>query len=267
MEFFASLRRKGVWPETFWEVDAMVKGRICELWREGDPLGHAGDLLSGLQHFRSYLKTRLPSGWRFFQGWKRKELPRRAPPMRRSVALAFAGVLWKAGLPGAAATVLLAFHCILRTGEFLRIRWKDIHMGRDDRGVLSLGETKSRRIEAVSIDDRALGRILRLLRGAPGELLVSMSEGQFRYTFRAVRDFLLLRDSDLLPYSLRRGGACYDFRDHGLFSKIAVRGRWESERSCRVYVHEGLVQMSSLNYSDAARARVARYSLANVLRW
>ncbi len=39
-------------------------------------------------------------------------------------------------------------------------------------------------------------------------------------------------------YSLRRGGATYDFASHGSMERTLLKGRWESTRSARVYVNE-----------------------------
>ena len=102
------------------------------------------------------------------------------------MVVAFAGVFWRAGFPGTAVAILLGFHCILRTGEMLGLRYGMIRLGRDFRGVVALGETKSRRIEAVSMDDPNIGRLVAalLLKHGRGDSFVEMSEGQFRFAFR-----------------------------------------------------------------------------------
>ena len=65
--------------------------------------------------------------------------------------------------------------------------------------------------------------------------------------FRAALLLLCLTNMQLLPYSLRRGGATLDFHLHGSIDRCCLRGRWESLKACRVYVHEGLVQLAGLH--------------------
>lgn len=71
---------------------------LCEEWVEvqwekGTPLGLIGDALCGLQHFWPQVKGELRGAWRLYKQWRRIEVPQRAPPLPRSVALALVGVL------------------------------------------------------------------------------------------------------------------------------------------------------------------------------
>ena len=48
------------------------------------------------------------------------------------------------------------------------------------------------------------------------------------------------------PYSLRRGGATFWFQKHQNLDKILVQGRWQTQRSARIYLNEGLAVLSQL---------------------
>ena len=51
---------------------------------------------------------------------------------------------------------------------------------------------------------------------------------------------------DFRPYSLRRGGATHQFRQHGVFDRLVVHGRWQAIRTARLYVNEGLAVLAEL---------------------
>ena len=42
------------------------------------------------------------------------------------------------------------------------------------------------------------------------------------------------------PYSMRRGGATEDFREHGSMDRSLLRGRWKSAPAARQYILEGV---------------------------
>ena len=48
------------------------------------------------------------------------------------------------------------------------------------------------------------------------------------------------------PYSLRRGGATFWFQKQQNLDKILVQGRWQTQRSARIYLNEGLAVLSQL---------------------
>ena len=57
------------------------------------------------------------------------------------------------------------------------------------------------------------------------------------------------------PYSLRRGGATFWFRKHGSLDKILVQGRWQAQKTARIYLNEGLAvqaEMQTPRHPDVA---------------
>ena len=61
----------------------------------------------------------------------------------------------------------------------------------------------------------------------------------FRFFKRLCTDTRLLALS-WRPYSLRRGGATAHFLEHGSLDKTAVRGRWPSTKTARIYINEAV---------------------------
>ena len=241
--FLAKRRRAGKGRlETVGDVDRAVEAEIGDMWWQGDPKSWAADLVSGVQHFYPRCRKRLVSAWRLYGAWNRLEYPNRAPPMDLRLALAVAGRFWRQGRRRTAVAVLLGFHCYIRSGELLGLRRSKIVVSRDGKGVVSLGVTKGKRIEMVTIDDPGLGRLLRrVMEGlAAGERLMDTTEKEFRQEFSRILKELGLERMAYKPYSMRRGGATEDFREHGSMDRSLLRGRWKSAPAARQYILEGV---------------------------
>ncbi len=87
----------------------------------------------------------------------------------------------------------------------------------------------------VTIDDPGLGRLLvEAMRGlAVGDRLIEMEEKEFRKEFAEILKELGLERFRYKPYSLCRGGATEDFREHGSLDRSLMRGRWKSVPAAR----------------------------------
>ena len=134
--------------------------------------------------------------------------------------------------------------------------------------VILLRDTKSGQRsffhEAVTVDDALLIALLRhvLVDLCPAERVVGSNAGRFRAQFATAVHALGLDGRLLRPYSLRRGGATWMFRTAGNMQAIVVRGRWQSERSARLYVMEGMGQLANLKLSAA---QVESFQLAGLV--
>ena len=110
-----------------------------------------------------------------------------------------------------AALLLLAFHCLLRTGEG----------SGDALVVVALPWTKTGARygaqEIVTIDDPMINGLLFYLRNGvePEDLVHLVGAMGLRAFFPKAVDFFSLHDLDLRPYSLRRGGAMNRWRTPG----------------------------------------------------
>ena len=82
--------------------------------------------------------------------WRQKELPARAPPLPSEALVALAGVAFAGNMPGVAACLLVGYHCMLRTVEAFDAAPRQIVLGQDGTGVMSLRITKAgqRRVSA-----------------------------------------------------------------------------------------------------------------------
>ena len=243
-------------PAAVLEFDTQLCAYAECLWEEGDQKCILANVLSGLAHFVPALRGHLPGPWRLYHAWSKSEPSDRAPPCSVRMTQAIAGVMLDLGHPQAAMMTMVAFHCLLRTGEMLEVRSTDCSTLpksvqlrlRDTKIGSRLGIT-----EDVLVEDAWLLNVLRRLlpKGQRGATIVGDSPYQYRLLWRRSCRILKLPD-EIQPYGLRRGGATAFFQSTGSFSKTADRGRWGSERAMKTYVTSALQEIAAQTWDDDA---------------
>jgi hypothetical protein len=240
-------------------LDEKLGAFISDLWQEGEAKSVASNLLAGMQHYSPTLKRRLPISWRLISAWQKTELPCRAPPLTWELVKAFCGKALALLRPDVAAAMIIAFHCLLRTGEMLNLTAGSFAFAANyNSGVINLGKTKiGQRLginESVTIEEPLVCKFIaaRCLSLAPGDLLLPKGQADFRNVFKKIRNELLLEECNFKPYSLRRGGATHHFRTTNQLDKTIVRGRWNNAKSARVYINDGLATLASFRHDQVA---------------
>ena len=247
-----------------------LDGLLCDWielqWTRGEAVNAIADTLSGLHFFWPELRGLLRQAWKMFKSWRRIEAPRRAPPLTVFIVRAVtAYAVQKEDLPFALFS--LGFHCLLRTGELLALRYADIEFT-ETCGVVSLMSSKSGlrtgTEEAVAIRDPLVLNILGTLKSthchARGQKLWPFSANHFRQTFQAYMRFFRLCHLQMKPYSLRRGGATFLLEQGLSVELILLRGRWKSLGVARLYLEDGLAQLPQLRISPADRAKLQTFA-------
>ena len=206
-------------PASRYGMDDLAAQFVDVLWEEGESRSLAGDFLSGLSH---HLPVRglLPRAWKLFSAWQRHEMPSRATPFTLDILLAMVGAGLRLGLGhNFVTTLLVAFHCLLRTGEAMSILGRDIRFAADrSHAWISLGFTKGGKRrgveEYVKVYDPWTVQMLLLASEElrEGDKLLQLTPLQFRKAFSDCLKLLKLDRLEFRPYSLRRGGATFLFR-------------------------------------------------------
>ena len=252
---------------TMQDLDDLCEEWIeCE-WARGTPLGMIGDALCGVHHFWPQAKGFLKGSWKLFRNWRKLEIPQRAPPLPRVAVLALVGYFMSIVEPHMAFLVALGFHAYLRTGEILRLQVKDIHLN-SKRGAVTIRRSKTglrfNIDETVAIYDRHLLSFWELChipkKMHPEAFVWEKSATAFRALFYQALRTLKLEDSAFQPYSLRRGGATADFGGGYPLEGVVVRGRWRSIGVARLYLEDGVSQMTQLKWSPASTSRLTSYA-------
>ncbi len=260
--FFKWLHQSDCVIEDCCDLDLAVSQFIVFLWEDGETVGLAGDTLSGLEYHIRFLKSKLKGGWKLITTWRKRELPNRAPPPPFSVCLALAGMAMSIDDLGFCCGILVGFHCFLRSMELFTLRASDIVLG-EHKGVVQLASTKKGQLDIVVIYDPFVLKIckLRVAQLSPHELLCGHDPRTMRTMFHQFMRILSLQDGGYKWYSLRRGGATRHFQAVGNLDSTLYRGRWESSRTARIYLAEGLAALCEIQFSAETSALVANAAL------
>ena len=175
------------------------------------------------------------------------------------------------GEPLFGLSLLVGFYGLLCTGEILALTRQQVTVSQQGRtAILSLGLTKSgkRQGAAESVTIHLFDAIRRLgswiqQPGSPTHLCPSAAH--WRTQFSRTLEALGFSGLEFRPYSLRRGGATFYFRQHGSFDKLLIHGRWQSTKTARIYINEGLAILAELSLSWTAFARNLRSQYLNSL--
>ena len=253
-DFFAYLKDQGiVLPPTSKELDAVVSDYLEFLWAEGSGRTEGSNILAALQDSQPHLKGKLPQSWRLMKTWVVNEVPNRAPPLPLEFLEVMVGYSLFKQRTQFALSLLLGYFGLLRTGELLSLTAKQISVS-CPRGpaVISLGLTKAGKrqgaAESVTIQvEDVCRRLFQWKNHVKGTAHLTGSPYSWRKTFNDTLHALGLNKVDFRPYSLRRGGATHFFSTQGMFDKLLVLGRWQSAKTARIYVNQGLSVLAELD--------------------
>ena len=159
--------------------------------------------------------------------------------------------------------LVLAFQAMLRTTELLMLRVGHISLARNHKSIIvNLGLTKGGRRkgveETVILEDRALWVLLYVvLHGRmPGEYLLELKPCLFRKRCADLLTSCGLDGLGYMPYSLRRGGATTLFKETANLDLVMVRGRWQSQRTARIYVNDGMAATKEESFTAATEHKL-----------
>jgi len=261
------------------QLDQLVSNYIEYLWQEGEGRSRGCDTVSGLQWAVPAYKGLFKGSWGLLKAWQRAELPARAPPLPPLLLFAMAEFCCRQGNPTMAVCIVLAAHCILRTGEVLAIKVADVSFSplcRD--AIISLGETKGGQRrgvkESASVKLPWLVLLLKAAcRGKSPADRIAPSPSAFRKAFDAALAGVAALGMGFRPYSLRRGGATELWRVSANLATVTLRGRWGSQTTARIYVNDGLARVAEYHLQGdefetarhLASAFVTRLSISDAL--
>ena len=107
----------------------------------------------------------------------------------------------------------------------------------------------------VTVSEGFVGWLLsQACRGKPPQLPLAPREHEFRKAFSDAICFFGLQNLDLKPYSLRRGGATFDFAVFGDLPRTLWRGRWASAKTGRIYIQEGVAMQAQMRISSESKS-------------
>eukprot|EP00435_Cladocopium_sp_Y103_P065549 s527_g27.t1 len=248
-DFYSFLHENAlVIPKQPHGLDCLLADFIEHLWSSGEGRGKAADTVAAVQDLQPHVKGQ----WRLLKTWAVNEIPSRAPPLPEVCLQAMVGWAifkeeYKFGL-----SLLLAYYGLLRTGELLDVKSSHVFLESPRKpAVVSLGLTKGGKrmgaAESVSISVELVLTCLKAWKksSSPHQFLCP-SPSKWRALFSDCIEAVGLTELGFRPYSLRRGGATHWFSKHGNLDRVVVMGRWQAQRTARIYINEGLSVMAEM---------------------
>ena len=268
-DFYAYLKDHGlVLPHTASQLDSVVSDYLEFLWAEGFGRSHASNILAGLQDAQPQLRGKLLQSRRLLKTWSTHEVPNRAPPLPVDVLHAMVGYALFKEKQTLALSFLLAFHGLLRTGELVALKCGQVSISSPQGpAVISLGLTKGGKrqgaAESVTIYmEDICRRLFHWTQHVSPSCTLTGPAHKWRKEFAEILSTLGFSEWDFRPYSLRRGGATHLFSLQGSFDKLLVTGGWQSAKTAKLYLNQGLAVLAELRlpWTRFSRSFVSQYS-------
>ena len=234
------------------KLDPLLCEYLEHLWSHGFGRALASDTLAGLQDQDPKLKGQLQGAWRLLKTWHVNEVPNRAPPLPEHVLHAMVGWSFFHQHYSFGVSLLLGYYAMLRTGELIGLR--SCHLlceSNASKVVVSLGLTKSGKRQGAA-ESCVVGydMVVKFLRQwktlSVPTTSFAITPAHWRSLFSQALQGLQLTQFGFRPYSLRRGGATWWFGRHHSLDKILVQGRWQTPKTARIYINEGLAVLTEL---------------------
>ena len=254
----------GNWPSTPPDFDRVTAEYLEILWDAGETKATAAYTLASLHHYLPQLKHQLTRSWKLKAIWDRLELPCQAIPLDTATLFAIVAHFHKKRDQSMGLACIIGFNALLRTGELLALKTSDCHFT-ESGAILHLQNTKGgqRKLlteESVIVDDPLTLWALSQLAAnkSPGDFLVGISPSVFRTRWNHMKQHLGLSSFKFLPYSLRRGGATWFFKHTGSFSRTMLRGRWQHLKTCKLYLNEAQIALTSLSLPPSVQNHLSK---------
>ena len=257
----------------------MLVGYGRMLYHAGKPYGSYSETINSVVSKRGSLRRQLGVAWDLAFSWVADEPGSHHPAMPRTILLSISALAMLWGWPTEAAIFLLCWTGLMRIGEVLLAKRRDVILPKDGapglRCILvriSTPKTRGRaarhqsaRIDQADVVDYLSAVFAKL---APDQPLWPMSSSTLRKRMNMLQASLGLPTSkshEVCPYDLgsfRPGGATdmlQQFEDSEL---VRRRGRWVSTKVLEVYLQEVSTATFHTKLSETTRSKIERLAAA-----
>ena len=263
--FFHFLDTEGLsLPRSYAELDEVLADYINHLFQEGDSLTKAGWVLNGIKRLYPRVRRELAISQQWYNNWCREHTPKRATPITWPLIQAFTGVCLHLNWYRLATLFLVSFVFFLRTGETMALRSGDIFCSPDDGSIilrLAASKTSPGAQQSLAHFDWRLTLLLRWLLSHFGrdEALWPFSGTHFRQCFTGLCNFFDLQQLQLVPYSIRRGGATYFYTKTDGLDAVMIRGRWKDQSTARIYLDDARATLVKLAIPASSARLISQF--------
>ncbi|CAE7245675.1 SUF4 [Symbiodinium sp. CCMP2456] len=240
------------------------------LFYSGSPKYTFSETLNAVVDRFKHFRASLGAAWSILTRWEEEEPVERSMVMPEAVFRAAIAValLWQ--WPLFAAALLVGFHGLLRPGEILSLRRRDLLLPRDllsctPVAYVTILGAKTRRFlqrQHAKVSDFCSVKFLDALFGhLPGIVpLFACSPAVFRKRWNLLFGSLGVPTAEdakgITPKSLRGSGATWMYQLTEDVERIQWRGRWQQRRTLEHYLQEVAGQLLLADLTESHRARI-----------
>ncbi|CAE7712005.1 unnamed protein product [Symbiodinium sp. CCMP2456] len=248
-------------PQTTRRLNGLLVRYGRELFEAGWPYSHYSEVINAISGKEPALRRNLQPAWDLAFAWLREEPHSHhvALPWQILLALITTAIMW--GWPRVAGMLALTWGALMRVGETLAARRRDLLLPSDvgdtmSYGLVSIQEPKTRfraaRHQSARIDQPDLLAVVKLAFGhlTANSKLWPYSASTLRSRFDTLVKTLKAdtwegQGSKSLDLgSLRAGGATWLLQSSEDSELVRRRGRWLNSRTMEIYIQE----ISSLQF-------------------
>lgn len=237
-------------PQHYQQLDELLADYFQSIFDENEGKGKqkAKDTLYGVQLFLPHARGKMIVSSAIAARWSKSTPVVSYPPLTWELTVLIAVQMTRHRRADLALAALLGFDCLLRVGELMRIRARDVAFPADAR----MGADREYRVTTLAIPVAKTGKnqsvvvrdpdVIALLRGAVKAAGKARSAPLFRGGAHAFRTLFKRVCAELglsdkyVPHSLRHGGATRLHLQGVPLEDIMARGRWASAKSARTYI-------------------------------
>ena len=241
-------------------LDVHLAEYINILYQEGEALSAAGHLLSAIKQCIPEFKAQLPRSAQFHRNW--------------CPGPCYANPSWAHGRSGFVSLIHGTAGFVRPSHPGFQVfspNWWDA--GRPVESpfacqrqcinlVLPFSKTSDGNPQVLRIEDPSTIQLINFARGkySPRSFLWPHTLQRFHRTWKQMIRCLGFHASDDSPYGIRRGGATAFYLDCGDLDAAVSRGRWSNSRTAKLYIDDGALALSEMNWTGPQRRRVRRWA-------
>ena len=149
-------------------------------------------------------------------------------------------------------------------GETLALRSGDVLCSLEDGSIilrLAASKTSPSAQQSLAHFDHRLAALIRWLLShfGPDEALWPFSGSHFRQCFASLSNFFSLERLQLVPYSIRRGGATYFYSKTDALDTVMIRGRWKDQSTARIYLDDARATLVKMAIPASSKPLVTHF--------
>ena len=242
------------------------------LFYGGYPKYMFSETTNAVNHRFKHFRPHWAPAWAVLSRWQEEEPSERGIVLLEALLKAALAVAFAWGWPRFAAALLLGFHGLLRPGEILGLRRRDLILPRDLLSTTRIAYvrilySKTQRLiqrQHAKISDALSVELLEAVFGdlPPQAKMFQSSPAVFRKRWNLIFQFLRIPTSEgtrgVTPKSLRGSGATWLHQRTEDISKIQWRGRWHQRRTLEFYLQEVAGQLLLASLTKSQRSRVSQ---------